>query len=342
MSDKIRVNMLSMADTVKGQGVGSAYSELINLLENKANDELEISINKGTKFDVLHAHTVEPKNFLKMKITKGKTVAYVHFLPYNMPGAIHLPKPIFSIFKKYVMTFYKTADKLVVVNPSFIKEMVENGLDKNKIVYIPNFVSREQFHPLSHKEKLSIRKKYGYGEDDFIVMGAGQVQTRKGVMDFVEVAKKMPDIRFVWAGGFSFGAITDGHEELKKVMDNPPANVNFVGIVERNEMNNLFNMSNVLFVPSYKELFPMTILESTNCHIPLLLRNLELYEDILFKKYPKGNNNKDFIKELNKLKNDKKYYNEQIKNSEYISDFYTKEHVLEMWKDFYTSIIKED
>ena len=43
-------------------------------------------------------------------------------------------------------------------------------------------------------------------------MGAGQVQTRKGVMDFVEVAKKMPDVKFVWAGGFSFGAITDGHE----------------------------------------------------------------------------------------------------------------------------------
>ena len=50
-------------------------------------------------------------------------------------------------------------------------------------------------------------------------MGAGQVQTRKGVMDFVEVAKKMPDVKFVWAGGFSFGAITDGHEELKKIMD---------------------------------------------------------------------------------------------------------------------------
>ena len=67
-----------------------------------------------------------------------------------------------NIFKWYVIKFYKTADKLVVVNPSFIKEMVENGLDKDKIVYIPNFVSREQFHPLNHQEKLSIRKKYGY------------------------------------------------------------------------------------------------------------------------------------------------------------------------------------
>jgi len=339
---KITINMLSSADKVAGQGVGSAYLELIKLLREDAKDIFEVSINKGTKFDILHAHTVDPINFIKLKFTKGKKVVYVHFLPTTLDGSIKLPKLFFKIFKWYVIKFYKLADRLVVVNPSFIKEMVENGLDKDKITYIPNFVSREQFYELGNKERTSIRKKYGYSEKDFIVMGAGQVQTRKGVMDFVEVAKKMPDVKFIWAGGFSFGAITDGHEELKKIMDNPPKNVNFLGIVERNKMNDLFNMSNVYFAPSYNELFPMTILESTNCHIPLLLRNLDLYEDILFKKYTKGDNNEDFIKELTKLKDNKKYYEEQINNSKYISDFYTKEHVLEMWKEFYTGIIKED
>ena len=339
---KITINMLSSADKVAGQGVGSAYIELIKLLKEDGKEYFEVFINKGTKYDILHAHTVDPINFIKLKFTKGKKVVYVHFLPTTLDGSIKLPKLFFKIFKWYVIKFYKLADKLVVVNPSFIKEMVENGLDKDKIVYIPNFVSKEKFYELNKKERIAIRKKYGYGEDDFIVMGAGQVQTRKGVMDFVEVAKKMPDVKFVWAGGFSFGAITDGHEELKKVMDNPPKNVNFLGIVERDKMNELFNMSNVYFAPSYNELFPMTILESTNCHIPLLLRNLDLYEDILFKKYTKGCNNEDFIKELTKLKDNKKYYEDQINNSKYISNFYTKEHVLEMWKDFYTGIIKED
>ena len=56
------------------------------------------------------------------------------------------------------------------------------------------------------------------------VLGAGQVQTRKGVLDFVNVAKQMPDVQFVWAGGFSFGRITDGYEELKKLQENPPEN----------------------------------------------------------------------------------------------------------------------
>ena len=65
-------------------------------------------------------------------------------------------------------------------------------------------------------EIKDIRKKYGINVDDFVVLGAGQVQNRKGVLDFAEVARKLPDITFIWAGGFSFGAITDGHNELKK------------------------------------------------------------------------------------------------------------------------------
>ena len=334
---KISINMLSSADKVDGQGVGSAYIELIKLLKEDASKYFDIYINKGTKYDILHAHTVDLINYFKLKFTKAKKVVYVHFLPTTLDGSIKLPKFAFNIFKKYVISFYKTADNLVVVNPSFIDEMVKNGLDRNKITYIPNFVSKEKFYKRNDKDKL--RKKYKLDKNAFVVMGAGQVQTRKGVMDFVEVAKKMPDVTFIWAGGFSFGAITDGHEELSKIMKHPPKNVKFLGIVKRDDMNELYNISDVLFVPSYNELFPMTILESTSCSTPLLLRDLDLYENILFKKYLKGSNNEDFVKQLTKLKEDKKVYKEAVKNSEFISKFYSKENVLKMWIDFYTGIL---
>lgn len=339
---KISINMLSSADKVDGQGVGSAYLELIKLLKEDASEYFDIYINKGKKFDILHAHTIDPINYLKLRFTKAKKVIYVHFLPTTLDGSIKLPKLFFKIFKWYVIKFYKLADHLVVVNPIFINEMVKNGLNKDKITYIPNFVSKEQFHELDKKEIDKLKEKYNIPKNKFIVLGAGQVQTRKGVLDFVEVAKKLPNIEFIWAGGFSFGAITDGHSELKKIMDNPPKNVKFLGIIPRSEMNNIFNISDVLFVPSYNELFPMTILESSSTSTPLLLRDLDLYEDILFKKYLKGSNNKEFIKQLELLSTDKKVYNEAIKNSKYISNFYTKEHVLEMWIDFYTGILKEN
>ena len=343
MNDKkITINMLSIADSVDGQGVGSAYLELMKLLKEDGKNDFEILLNDKVKnSDIIHAHTVEPINYLKLKFSKCPTVAYVHFLPDTLDGSIKLPKPIFNIFKKYVISFYKQADYLVVVNPIFKKDMIKAGLDENKIRYIPNFVSKEKFYKKSESEIKKLRKKYNLDDNEFVVLGAGQVQNRKGVLDFIEVAKMLPDIKFIWAGGFSFGAITDGHSELKKVMNNPPKNVRFLGIIPRDEMNDLFNACDLLFVPSYNELFPMTILEAVSTETPILLRNLELYEDILFKKYLCCDNNKDFAKLIDKLRKDNKLYNEQIENAKYISSYYNKDNIYKMWKEFYMSILNK-
>lgn len=341
--DKIRVNMLSMADSVDGQGVGSAYLELIKLLKEDGKDKFEVQINENIKnCDIIHAHTIEPRNYFKMKKSKVPTVSYVHFLPDTLDGSIKIPKFAFKIFKKYVVSFYKNADHLVVVNPIFKKDMVKIGLNENKITYIPNFVSKEKFFKKKKDEIKKIRKELGIKDDEFVVLGAGQVQHRKGVVDFVEVAKKLPNITFIWAGGFSFGNITDGHKELQNIMENPPKNVKFLGIIPRDKMNELFNASDLLFVPSYNELFPMTILEACSTNTPLLLRDLELYEDILFKKYLKANNNDEFAKIINDLKDNKEEYKKQVDNSKYISNFYAKDNVYKMWVDFYESILKEN
>ena len=332
---KISINMLSSADKVAGQGVGSAYLEQVSLVRDGAPELFDIYINSHKKCDIVHVHTVDLWNYFKMN--KGVSVCYVHFLPDTLDGSIRLPKFAFNIFKKYVTKFYNKADHLVVVNPIFIDDLVKFGIDRDKITYIPNYVSKEKFFK---KDATDIRKKYNIGKDEFVVLGVGQVQTRKGVMDFIDVANKMPDTTFVWCGGFSFGMITDGYDELKKVYENPPKNVIFTGIVPREEMNDMYNMADVLFMPSYNELFPMSILEAINSAKPLLLRDLDLYKDILFEKYLKGTNNDEFVSKLNELKSDKKLYDKYSKLSTEISEFYSKEHVLEIWKEFYQSIVK--
>lgn len=338
---KIKINMLSMADTVEGQGVGSAYKELIDLLDEGAKDLFEVSINSHKKADIIHAHTTEPQSYIKMKLNNGVNVAYCHFLPDTLDGSLKLPKFAFKIFKKYVVKFYNCADYLVVVNPIFIEDLVKYGIKREKIIYIPNYVSKDKFYKKNKSEVDKIKKELGIPKDKFVVLGAGQVQNRKGVLDFVEVAKTLPNVQFVWCGGFSFGKITDGYEELKKIVENPPKNVLFTGIIKREKMNDMFNMADILFMPSYNELFPMTILEAVNCHKPLLLRNLDLYHDILFDKYLSGKNNKQFVDLINELKDNQKLYKKQSKKSQEISEFYSKENILQIWIDFYTKIYQE-
>ena len=335
---KITINMLSSADKVSGQGVGSAYLEQVSLVKEKCSDIFDIKVNGGTKYDIMHHHTIDPVNFIKMKLTKGINVAYVHFLPDTLDGSIKLPKIFFGIFKKYVTNFYKTADHLVVVNPIFANDLERFGIDKKKITYIPNYVSKESFYNKSDEEIKIIKEKYDIPKNRFIVLGVGQVQTRKGVKDFIEVAKQNPDLYFVWCGGFSFGKITDGYQELKEIWENPPENVKFLGIIPREEMNDMYNICDVLFMPSYNELFPMSILEAVNLHKPILLRNLELYEDILFHKYIYGTNNEEFSLQLKKLNEDKEFYKKCSLYSKDISDYYSKEHVSELWREFYTNI----
>ena len=340
---KYKINMLSKADSVDGQGVGSAYIEQVRLVKEMLSDQFEVTINSHKKADVTHVHSINPGFYFRFRKKKGARVMYCHFLPETLEGSISLPRPIFYIFKKYVMSFYKKAEHLVVVNPIFIDGLVKHGVKKENITYIPNYVSKENFYPLEADKILEIRKKYNIDPNAFVVIGCGQVQTRKGVLDFVEVAKNNPDKVFVWCGGFSFARITDGYSELKKVMDNPPCeNIKFLGIIPRTEMNDMFNMADCLFMPSYNELFPMSILEAVSCSRPVVLRDLDLYENILWDKYLKGHNNEDFSNIINRLASDKEYYKEAQNKALEIAQFYSKENVASLWKDFYLSVIKEN
>ncbi len=335
------INMLSSADKVKGQGVGSAYLEQVRLIEESFPRDFSVSRNKFKFCDIMHYHTLDFFYLLSVPFAKLKgcpTVGYVHFLPETIEESIKLPPVIKQFFYAYMIFFYKSMDRLVTVNPCFIPRLEKYGIPKEKITYIPNFVSEENFHPLPEARKVELREKYGLDKDKFTVLCAGQLQKRKGVFDFIKTAESMPQMQFVWAGGFSFGPMMDGYSEIKKIVDDPPSNVKFLGIVPREDMNEIYNLADVMFLPSFEELFPMTVLESMSCNVPILLRDLELYEDILFDFYLKGHNVDEFITLLEQLSTDKEFYNDSKQKSREGSAFYSRRHVANMWKSFYNGL----
>lgn len=336
------INMLSSAHKVKGQGVLSAYEEQVNLVQNRLNDKYTVTINKIKFADIMHYHTINLEYFLTLPFTKISSVhvGYVHFLPETLENSIKLPKLFKKVFYKYVIEFYKSMDYLITVNPYFIDKLVEYGIDREKVTYIPNYVSSKRFFKLGKEDRLKVRQKYGIDENKFVVLCVGQLQIRKGFFDFIEVAKRLPDIEFVWAGGFSFKKISDGYEEIKAVVDNPPPNVKFLGIVPREEMNNIYNISDVMFLASFEELFPMTILESANCKVPILLRDIELYKAILEGYYLKGTNVDEFVNQIIRLREDKEYYNQASEMAAGCSKFYSEENVAKMWRSYYNKIYK--
>lgn len=338
---KLSINMLSIADIAKGQGVGSAYQELIKLLDKYGKNDLNVVKNRGLNYDVLHIHTVNPSYYIKKALSKGTSLTYVHFLPDTLSGSLKLPKLILKVYTWWAKRCYLKSDYLVVVNPSFIDALVDMGYPKERIFYVPNFVSSDNFYKLSDREILKYRKKYKFKKDSFIAVCVGQLHRGKGALDFFDIARNNPDIDFLWIGGFTFGKLMEGYQEIKDVYDNPPKNLHFSGIVDRKEVNILLNISDVFFFPSYSEGFPLAILEAINTEKPLVLRDLDIYKDIYFDNYLKGVNNKEFTRILRELKDNKELYNKYVNRSKNLKEKYSEKKVYKKWLNLYRTISKK-
>ncbi|MGI6265157.1 MAG: glycosyltransferase family 4 protein [Acutalibacteraceae bacterium] len=335
------ISMMSKADMTKGHGVLSVYEELMTLLQTYYPDKYRLQKNTVKQADIYHYHTINPGFFLTLPIARhrGTTVGFVHFVPKTLEESVHLWKIARAPFYWYVMRFYHAMDDLVTVNPHFVEDLVEAGIERDKITYIPNCVSTDAFYPLSAEEKAALRDRLGLPRDKRIVIGAGQLQIRKGVLDFVEVAKAHPDKLFLWLGGFSFGKISDGYEQIKAVMAAPPDNLRFVGMVDRGEMNDWYNAADLLLLPSFAELFPMTILEALNCHMPIVVRDLPEYHGVVSDYVRMCPDTDGFVSAIDRLCTDGEAFRQASERSAAGSAYYSTENVAKMWDAFYTARI---
>ena len=97
-------------------------------------------------------------------------------------------------------------------------------------------------------------------------------------------------------------------------------------------------MADMLFLPSYQELFPMTLLECVNAELPFLVRDLDLYKDIFLSHYLVGHDNDECSSLINRLKDDKDFYNEIKEDSLKLKEFYSVKNVAKLWDKYYKNI----
>lgn len=336
----IKITMFSSAQKVAGQGVGSAYAELMRLLRTYLKNDFEVQVNHYSASDISHYHTIDPQFYLSTFLSnRGCKVGYVHFLPETLEGSLQIPKLFRQLVYKYVIAFYKRMDQIIVVNPSFIPKLTAYGIPKNRITYIPNFVSKTEFYPVTASERQKIRTQLGFQTQDFIVFGDGQVQKRKGIDDFYKLAVANPQLQFVWAGGFSFGRMTDGYERYQKMIAQPPANLRFTDIIPRSQLNDYLNAADVFLLPSYDELFPMSVLEAFNTHTPVVLRDLTLYQAIITGYYQPAADFQAMDTCLKKLAQDPAALQDLTEKAQAGAQYYSEEHLSQIWRNYYQKLV---
>lgn len=275
---KITVNLVSESEfTVQGHGVHTAYLETRHILESNPNIQLMVNAKPQKTTDLTHIHTVGLFAMRRLLSRRGGAkIVSAHIVPDSLIGSIIGAKYWTPIFKYYLRWFYNRADVVIAVSPYTKDELVKLGV-KRHIEVVPNSIDTSNFIN-SPERKAKARRQLHLNKDRFIVVGNGQVQPRKRFDTFVEVAKQMPDVQFVWIGGIPFKAAGADFAKLTHIMKHAPENVLVTDVIPLEQARRYMIAGDLMFMPSEQETFGLAIIEGAAAGMPVIVRDIPDYD----------------------------------------------------------------
>lgn len=205
-----------------------------------------------------------------------------------------------GLYKKWLVYLYNTADVIITPTP-YSKSLLES-YDLNKEIYaISNGVDVEQFNPTSEQINEFIQK-FNISANDKLVISVGWLFERKGFDTFVEVAREMPNIKFMWFGDVKLSNPTS---KIKKLLKELPENVILPGYVSGDVIKGAYGRADVFFFPSREETEGIVVLEALACKTQILLRDIPAFDPWMIDQVNcyKGKTNEEFISLIQKIIN---------------------------------------
>jgi 1,2-diacylglycerol-3-alpha-glucose alpha-1,2-galactosyltransferase len=252
-----------------------------------------------------------------------------HILPDSLVGSLVGSKYWISFAKKYLIYFYNKANLIFAVSPEVKNELLKLGITAP----IKSFPLSLDDHLFSANEdrREKMRAEWNIKKDEKVLIGVGQIQSRKGIVDFIEIAKKLPEYTFLWLGSIPFGNLTAQSEDLKQHLLYPPSNFRLITtIFSYEDMPASYNAADIFLFPSYQETFGLVVIEAASCGLPVILRDLPVYENTFKNNYLKAKTISEFIDKIKSLMSEKTY-EEYVKKSKNIAtDFSNQENSLRL------------
>ncbi len=185
-------------------------------------------------------------------------------------GAMEDSKAI-RLLEKIEMFLYKRADAIVSVTHAFKKELIERGVDGNKIEVVLNGVDLSKYEP--QNKDIELAKQYGV-EGKFVAGYIGTHGMAHGLEHIVSVAERLQDnddIRIVFAGG---GAARQKVVDLVQQKD--LKNVVLIDRQPKEMMPRLWSLCDVSLVPLinsdlFRTVIPSKIFECMGMGIPTIM-----------------------------------------------------------------------
>jgi len=227
-------------------------------------------------------------------------------------GAMKQGKAI-EVLEKIELGLYKSCDKVVAVTDAFKTNLINRGIDKDKIEVVTNGSNIELFYPREKDQEL-LQK---YNLTDKFVIGYIGTHGMAHSLDFIVESIALiedKDIHFLFIGdGAMKKTIVDIANNLKLT------NITFLEPIAKEEVPKYLSVCDVSLAPlkkddNFKTVIPSKIFEASAMQKPTLL-GVEGQAQEIIEKYNAGlcfrpEDTQDFLSKIKQIKEDKKLYQE--------------------------------
>lgn len=143
---------------------------------------------------------------------------------------------------------YRRAWKISCQTEGIMKSLLDRGVPKEKVTFLPNGVNLELFAP--RERDVEMAERLGIKEEDFVLIYAGTMGYAQGLESVILTAEIMKD-----KDNFRFLFVGDGTERPKLealVQEKALSNVSFVDFQPVQEMPRYYSLSSASIIPLKK------------------------------------------------------------------------------------------
>ena len=260
-------------------------------------DAVNVQYTTNTKddFDIAHINFYGLKSFnlaKKLKKQGEKVVYHAHSTEEDFRNSFIFSNQISKLFKKWLIKCYSLGDA-VITPTEYSKKLLKSYGIKNDIYVVSNGVELKNFkHNQNAGEEF--RKKYKFKKEDKVIVGIGLYIERKGIIDFVELAKQMPEYKFIW---FGYSPLIFSRKKVRKAIKTKLDNLTFAGYVEQETICQALNGCDIYLAPTFEETEGITIIEAASCRANMIVRDIPVFEGWL-----ENNKNVYMAKDISEFK----------------------------------------
>ena len=223
----------------------------------------------------VHVNTVLPDAVLAAlgaRLRRRKVVWYGHSTMEDFRGSFKGSDALAPLFRRWIQFCYGLGD--VVLTPTEYSRRLLEGYGLRRPVYsISNGVDTDYFRP-DPTARAALRRRYGLAEETAVVISVGHTIARKGLPEFLDLARRLPHAQFLWFGWTDPRLIP---HEITRAMEDAPANVHFPGFVDRERLREAYCGADVFAFLSHEETEGIVVLEALACGVPTVVRDIPVY-----------------------------------------------------------------